>query len=115
MFEPSGSILSHCNAGCHPWKNCGNNGVGGCLDQAEGLTLKEEPYTMRVPRSQRGGEVVEPLVREQWFVRMQPLAEPALEVGCLTWQCRTHVIAFGSKWFNPSVGQFAGFSVAYER
>ncbi len=35
---------------------------------------------MRVPRSQRGGEVVEPLVREQWFVRMQPLAEPALEV-----------------------------------
>ncbi len=36
---------------------------------------------MRVPRSQRGGEIVEPLVREQWFVRMQPLAEPALEVG----------------------------------
>jgi valyl-tRNA synthetase len=31
-----------------------------------------------VPRSQRGGEVVEPLVSEQWFVRMAPLAEPAL-------------------------------------
>jgi hypothetical protein len=31
-----------------------------------------------VPRSQRGGEVVEPLVSEQWFVRMGPLAEPAL-------------------------------------
>jgi hypothetical protein len=31
-----------------------------------------------VPRSQRSGEVVEPLVSEQWFVRMGPLAEPAL-------------------------------------
>lgn len=38
---------------------------------------------MRVPRSQRGGEVIEPLVREQWFVRMQPLAEPALKVALL--------------------------------
>ena len=36
---------------------------------------------MRVPRSQRGGEVVEPLVRKQWFVRMKPLAEPALQVS----------------------------------
>lgn len=38
---------------------------------------------MRVPRSQRGGEVVEPLVRKQWFVRMKPLAEPALQVSPL--------------------------------
>ena len=48
--------------------------------QAQGLVLKQEPYTLRVPRSQRGGEIVEPLVREQWFVRMEPLAKPALEV-----------------------------------
>lgn len=48
--------------------------------QAAGMTLKKEDYTVRVPRSQRGGEVVEPLVREQWFVRMQPLAQPALQV-----------------------------------
>ena len=31
--------------------------------QAEGLAMKREPHTNRVPRSQRGGEVVEPLVR----------------------------------------------------
>ena len=48
--------------------------------QEAGLAIREEPYTMRVPRSQRGGEVIEPLVREQWFVSMQPLAEPALKV-----------------------------------
>lgn len=44
-----------------------------------GLAIKKEPYTLRVPRSQRGGEVVEPLVSEQWFVRAEPLAKPALE------------------------------------
>ena len=36
---------------------------------------------MRVPRSQRGGEVIEPLVRDQWFVQMQPLAARALQAG----------------------------------
>lgn len=46
--------------------------------EAAGLVIKKEAYTTRVPRSQRGGEVVEPLVSEQWFVKMTPLAEPAL-------------------------------------
>jgi valyl-tRNA synthetase len=45
---------------------------------AAGLALREEPHASRVPRSQRGGEIVEPLVREQWFVRMDGLAPPAL-------------------------------------
>jgi valyl-tRNA synthetase len=46
--------------------------------EAAGLVIKAEPYTTRVPRSQRGGEVIEPLVSEQWFVKMKPLADPAL-------------------------------------
>jgi valyl-tRNA synthetase len=45
-----------------------------------GLTIRTEPYTMQVPRSQRGGEIIEPMVSTQWFVRMEPLAEPALDV-----------------------------------
>jgi valyl-tRNA synthetase len=45
---------------------------------AQGLTIRAEPYAMQVPRSQRGGEIVEPMVSTQWFVRMKPLAEPAL-------------------------------------
>ena len=45
--------------------------------------MKVEDYKMRVPRSQRGGEVIEPLVRDQWFVRMEPLAKPALQVNSL--------------------------------
>jgi valyl-tRNA synthetase len=48
--------------------------------RAAGLVLKEEPYMLSVPRSQRGGEVIEPMVSTQWFVRIQPLAEAALQV-----------------------------------
>jgi valyl-tRNA synthetase len=47
--------------------------------EAAGLTIKSEAYTLQVPRSQRGGEVVEPMVSTQWFVKMQPLAEAGLE------------------------------------
>ncbi|XP_074563771.1 valine--tRNA ligase, chloroplastic/mitochondrial 2 [Curcuma longa] len=42
------------------------------------LAVKKEPHVLRVPRSQRGGEVIEPLVSKQWFVTMEPLAEKAL-------------------------------------
>lgn len=43
-----------------------------------GLAVKQEAHTLRVPRSQRGGEIIEPLVSKQWFVTMEPLAEKAL-------------------------------------
>ncbi|MCX6035955.1 MAG: valine--tRNA ligase, partial [Chloroflexi bacterium] len=46
--------------------------------QAAGLAIKEEPYTLNIPRSQRGGEIVEPMISEQWFVKIQPLADAAL-------------------------------------
>ncbi|MDZ4764979.1 MAG: valine--tRNA ligase [Chloroflexota bacterium] len=45
---------------------------------ALGMTIKTETITHVVPRSQRGGEVVEPMISEQWFVKIQPLAEKAL-------------------------------------
>ncbi|KAK7304693.1 hypothetical protein VNO77_42579 [Canavalia gladiata] len=44
-----------------------------------GLAVKKEPHNLRVPRSQHGGEVIEPLVSKQWFVRMDTLAEKALQ------------------------------------
>lgn len=46
--------------------------------EAAGLTIKTQPYTTRIPRSQRGGEVVEPMVSYQWFVKMDAIAEKAL-------------------------------------
>ncbi len=46
--------------------------------EAAGLTIKTEVYTLQVPRSQRGGEVIEPLVSKQWFVNMKPMAAMGL-------------------------------------
>ena len=47
--------------------------------EAAGLTLKTEPYLMSVPRSQRGGELIEPMISTQWFVAIKPMAEAAME------------------------------------
>ncbi len=44
-----------------------------------GLARGSKQHMMTLPRSQRTGTVVEPLISTQWFVKMQPLAEPALE------------------------------------
>ncbi len=44
-----------------------------------GLTIKTQPHTYIIPRSQRGGEIVEPMLSMQWFVKIQPLAEKALD------------------------------------
>ncbi|WKZ37201.1 MAG: valine--tRNA ligase [Anaerolineales bacterium] len=43
-----------------------------------GLVIREEKYVTTIPRSQRGGEIVEPMISEQWFVKIQPLADAAL-------------------------------------
>jgi valyl-tRNA synthetase len=43
-----------------------------------GITVKIEPHSMVVPRSQRGGEVIEPLLSDQWFLKMDQIAEKAL-------------------------------------
>jgi valyl-tRNA synthetase len=47
--------------------------------EAAGLTIKTEPYVTQVPRSQRGGEIVEPMVSTQWFVKIKPMADMGLE------------------------------------
>ncbi|MEW5940351.1 MAG: valine--tRNA ligase [Chloroflexota bacterium] len=46
--------------------------------KSAGLVIKTEPYRTTIPRSQRGGEIVEPMISTQWFVKIEPLAEAAL-------------------------------------
>jgi len=43
-----------------------------------GLVIKTQPYTTTIPRSQRGGEIVEPMISTQWFVKIEPLAKAGL-------------------------------------
>ncbi len=49
--------------------------------EAAGLLIKTEPYRHSVPYSQRAGVPIEPLVKEQWWVKIGPLAQPALEAA----------------------------------
>ena len=48
------------------------------LEQQD-LLDRIEPYEVQVPRGERSGEIVEPLITEQWWVDIKPLAEPALK------------------------------------
>lgn len=47
---------------------------------ALGLLQKTEDYTNKVGYSERGGVPIEPYISEQWFLKMDELAEPALRV-----------------------------------
>ena len=48
---------------------------------SEGRIAPHEPYTHTVPFSHRSGERIEPLISLQWFMRMDELAQPAIDVG----------------------------------
>jgi valyl-tRNA synthetase len=44
----------------------------GCLEQVD-------DHRLMVPRGDRSGAVVEPYLTDQWYVKIKPLAEPAIE------------------------------------
>ncbi len=46
--------------------------------EREGALVGSEPHAHEVPHCDRCHTVVEPLLSDQWFMRMKPLAEPAL-------------------------------------
>ncbi|MCL4424573.1 MAG: valine--tRNA ligase [Firmicutes bacterium] len=48
--------------------------------KAQGLLEREEPHRHSVGHCYRCATTIEPMVSEQWFVKMKPLAEPALRV-----------------------------------
>jgi valyl-tRNA synthetase len=48
--------------------------------EAEERIVAREPYRHEVPVSHRSGERIEPLISLQWFMAMDELAKPAIEV-----------------------------------
>jgi valyl-tRNA synthetase len=48
--------------------------------QSQGFLNSEKKYRLRVPRSGRTGVIVEPMLSDQWFLKMESLAKDALEV-----------------------------------
>ena len=47
--------------------------------EANGLMQEIEDYTLTIPRGDRSGAILEPLITNQWFLKMEPLAQPAIE------------------------------------
>ncbi|MCK6371996.1 MAG: valine--tRNA ligase [Gammaproteobacteria bacterium] len=49
------------------------------LLESRGLVEKIEAHSLPVPRGDRSGAVLEPWLTDQWYVRIAPLAGPAIE------------------------------------
>jgi len=45
---------------------------------AAGLLDKIDDHKLSVPRGEKSGVVIEPFLSDQWFMKMKPLAEPAI-------------------------------------
>ncbi len=58
--------------------------------EALGLLVSEKPHKLRVPRSGRTGVIVEPMLTDQWFVKMDGLAKQGLDA-----------VATGAVKFHP--------------
>ncbi len=43
------------------------------------LLVKTDPHKMMVPHGDRSGAVIEPYLTDQWYVKVGPLAEPAIK------------------------------------
>lgn len=46
---------------------------------AQGFLEKIEKHTHKIPRGDRSGVVIEPYLTDQWYMKMQDLAEPAID------------------------------------
>jgi valyl-tRNA synthetase len=64
--------------------------------ETQGLLRKVESIVIPVPRCYRTHCVIEPLLSDQWFVKMKPLAEPALQA------VRSGKIAFHPKHWEET-------------
>ena len=47
---------------------------------AAGLLVEIKPHRLQVPRGDRSGQVIEPFLTDQWFVKMDTLAQRGLEL-----------------------------------
>lgn len=52
------------------------------IEDLEALSLidKIEPHTLNIPRGEKSNTVIEPLLTDQWYIQMAPLAADAIDV-----------------------------------
>ncbi len=50
--------------------------------QDAGLYIETKDNPMQIPLCSKSGDVIEPVLKPQWWVNCKPLAEEALKVRC---------------------------------
>lgn len=64
-----------------------------------GLLIRISPHQMSVPICSRSGDIVEPLLRPQWFVRTKDMAQRAA-MAVTSGDLKIHPNNFESVWFD---------------
>lgn len=49
--------------------------------QDAGLYIEQKDNPMQIPVCSKSGDIIEPILKPQWWVNCQPLAEDALKVS----------------------------------
>jgi len=79
---------------------------------AQGLVVSEKPHTMVVPRCGRTGEIVEPMLTDQWFVDMKtptPASHPFFPGMSIQALCLAAVSEAGLPAGAPGAGENVRF------
>jgi valyl-tRNA synthetase len=79
ILTPDGKINENCGAYAGMKREAARKKVVEDL-MHQGLLAREEPYETQIGHSDRSKTPIEPYLSDQWFVKMAPLAEPALQV-----------------------------------
>ncbi len=79
ILNPTGTLNENAGAYAGMKRDAARAKVVADLE-SQGLLAKVEPYETQVGHSDRSKTAVEPYLSDQWFVKMAPLAEPALDV-----------------------------------
>jgi valyl-tRNA synthetase len=80
VFNKDGTLNHHCGKYAGLQRDKARKQVLADLE-ALGLLTKTEDYEHNVPQSDRSKTIIEPLVSEQWFVKMSEIAGPAIAVA----------------------------------
>jgi len=79
----------------------------------QGLLEKIEPHKLMVPRGDRTNAVIEPYMTDQWFVKIAPLAEPAIDAvknGDIDLSLKIGIKPISTGWTTSKTGASLGKS-----
>ena len=78
VFTPDARLNDSAPAHCAAWIASRRARASSRSSRTAGLIERIEPHKLMIPRGDRSGAVIEPYLTDQWYVRIAPLAAPAI-------------------------------------